>query len=95
MINLHLSWPAYLASGLCGLIAFQRNIKILSLMIGASLAGILVNPIGLHLFSHIFFTVNSSTPIIYEWRPVWRAPVYLFPLLLSFALIWRLRATLN
>ena len=65
----------------------------------------MLNPLGIHLFEHALSTANSSTPVILEWQPVWKQPLYIPAILLAFAslflsrknpqlLVWAMPATL-
>lgn len=95
MINLHLAWPIFLAAAFIGwsglLLSYLPYKKALFTIFPlgiAAILGILVNPLGHLLFSHMLMTFSSSTELIYEWKPMWNEPLYFFGLILVFAQIY-------
>jgi hypothetical protein len=81
-INFHFSWPAYLLAAMAGLLSSVKGKKFF-ILAASAFAGILINPLGVSLFSHILFTVNESAGLIYEWNHVWDAPIYFIPIIFS------------
>lgn len=94
MINLHLAWPIFLGAAFIGwsglLLSYLPYKKALSTILPLGIAaviGIFISPLKQHLFSHMLMTFVSSTELIYEWKPMWNEPLYLFGLVLVFAQI--------
>lgn len=89
MINLHLSWPAYLFAGLVGVTgyllttsSYKKTLFTMLPLTIAAVIGITANPLEFKWLSHVLFTISSSTDLIYEWRPIWEEPIYILGLII-------------
>lgn len=99
MINFHYSWPAFILPSLIGITFFNLNnsqspklkINSFALLFLISILGIFINPLGIHLFKHIFETVSVSKVTIYEWQFIGKEPMYIISLIIALLPIWFMR----
>lgn len=99
MVNFHYSWPAFLLAALLGMIYFflsihnntSINYNNYIIFLVVAIGGLVLNPIGVNLIDHIYYTVVISKNTIYEWQSIGKDPIYFISLSLALLPIWFLR----